>query len=69
MSPEDYPGAIARHHAILAEPITQSHATAPGLEGVTDLTGVIADSMARHCDPEVAFAPEGPYVVPVIEEA
>jgi hypothetical protein len=25
--------------------------------------------MARHRDPHVAFVPEGPYVVPVHEEA
>jgi lactate racemase len=36
---------------------------------VTDLTTAIADSMARHGDPRVAFVPEGPYVVPVHEEA
>jgi len=40
-----------------------------GVEHVTDLTGAIADSMARHRDPRVAFVPEGPYVVPVHEEA
>jgi hypothetical protein len=33
------------------------------------LTTAIADSMARHRDPRVAFVPEGPYVVPVHEEA
>jgi hypothetical protein len=40
-----------------------------GVERVTDLTTAIADSMARHGDPRVAFVPEGPYVVPVHEEA
>ena len=40
-----------------------------GVERVTDLTTAIADSMARHRDPQVAFVPEGPYVVPVHEEA
>jgi nickel-dependent lactate racemase len=40
-----------------------------GVERVTDLGGAIADSMARHRDPRVAFVPEGPYVVPVHEEA
>ena len=40
-----------------------------GVERVTDLTSAIADSMARHRDPRVAFVPEGPYVVPVHEEA
>ena len=40
-----------------------------GVERVPDLTGAVAESMARHRDPHVAFVPEGPYVVPVHEEA
>ncbi|HME98010.1 MAG TPA: nickel-dependent lactate racemase [Methylomirabilota bacterium] len=40
-----------------------------GVERVTDLAGAVAESMARHSDPHVAFVPEGPYVVPVHEEA
>jgi nickel-dependent lactate racemase len=40
-----------------------------GIERVTDLADAVADSMARHRDPHVAFVPEGPYVVPVHEEA
>jgi nickel-dependent lactate racemase len=40
-----------------------------GVERVADLTAAVADSMARHRDPDVAFVPEGPYVVPVHEEA
>jgi nickel-dependent lactate racemase len=40
-----------------------------GVERVTDLTAAVAESMARHRDPHVAFVPEGPYVVPVHEEA
>jgi nickel-dependent lactate racemase len=40
-----------------------------GVERVTDVGAAIADSMARHRDPRVAFVPEGPYVVPVHEEA
>ena len=39
-----------------------------GVERVTDVGAAIADSMARHRDPRVAFVPEGPYVVPVHEE-
>jgi lactate racemase len=35
-----------------------------GVERVTDLGAAIAESMARHGDPAVAFVPEGPYVVP-----
>jgi lactate racemase len=47
-------------------------ATAVGLTGVervSDLAGAVAESMARHRSPHVAFVPEGPYVVPVHEEA
>jgi nickel-dependent lactate racemase len=40
-----------------------------GVERVTDLSAAVAESMARHRDPHVAFVPEGPYVVPVHEEA
>jgi hypothetical protein len=40
-----------------------------GVDRVTDLAAAVADSMSRHADPRVAFVPEGPYVVPVPEEA
>jgi nickel-dependent lactate racemase len=40
-----------------------------GVERVSDLASAVAESMARHRDPHVAFVPEGPYVVPVHEEA
>ena len=36
-----------------------------GVDGVTYLASAIAESIARHADPHVAFVPEGPYVVPV----
>jgi nickel-dependent lactate racemase len=36
-----------------------------GVERVTDVAAAVADSIARHGDPRVAFVPEGPYVVPV----
>jgi len=36
-----------------------------GVERVTDVRAAVAESMARHRDPRVAFVPEGPYVVPV----
>ena len=36
-----------------------------GVERIDSLSAAIAESMARHCDPHVAFVPEGPYVVPV----
>jgi nickel-dependent lactate racemase len=39
-----------------------------GVERVADLTAAVAESMARHRDPHVAFVPEGPYVVPVHKE-
>lgn len=35
-----------------------------GVERVSDLGAAIAESIARHRDPAVAFVPEGPYVVP-----
>lgn len=35
-----------------------------GIERVSDLRAAIAESIARHGDPAVAFVPEGPYVVP-----
>ena len=47
-------------------------ATAAGLTGVervADLSAAVAESMGRQGDPHVAFVPEGPYVVPVHEEA
>ena len=47
--------------------LPEHDAALTGVERVTDLAGAIADSMARHRDPRVAFVPEGPYVVPVHE--
>jgi nickel-dependent lactate racemase len=35
-----------------------------GVDRVTDVTAAIAEGMACHADPHVAFVPEGPYVVP-----
>jgi lactate racemase len=40
-----------------------------GVERVHDLSAAVAESTARQRDPHVAFVPEGPYVVPVHEEA
>jgi nickel-dependent lactate racemase len=40
-----------------------------GVERVADVEAAIAESMARHRDPHVAFVPEGPYVVPVHDPA
>jgi nickel-dependent lactate racemase len=40
-----------------------------GVERVHDLSAAVAESMALQRDPHVAFVPEGPYVVPVHEEA
>jgi nickel-dependent lactate racemase len=36
-----------------------------GVERIADVGAAVAESMARHRDPHVAFVPEGPYVVPV----
>jgi nickel-dependent lactate racemase len=49
--------------------LEEPEAALTGVERVKDLTGAIADSIARQGDPRVAFVPEGPYVVPVPEEA
>jgi hypothetical protein len=46
----------------------EHEAALTGVERVADLTAAVADSMARHADPRVAFVPEGPYVVPVLQE-
>jgi hypothetical protein len=35
------------------------------VEPITSVEAAVAESMARHGDPRVAFVPEGPYVVPV----
>jgi hypothetical protein len=49
--------------------LEEPEAALTGVERVRDLAAAVADSMARHRDPQVAFVPEGPYVVPVPEEA
>jgi nickel-dependent lactate racemase len=36
-----------------------------GVDRVADVDQAIAESIARHGDPDVAFVPEGPYVVPM----
>ena len=36
-----------------------------GVERIGSVEAAIAESIARHGDPRVAFVPEGPYVVPV----
>jgi len=38
---------------------------ATGVSVIADIDAAIAESVARHDDPHVAFVPEGPYVVPV----
>jgi hypothetical protein len=45
--------------------LADADAALTGVECVEDLEGAIADSIARHGDPGVAFVPEGPYVVPL----
>lgn len=39
-----------------------------GVELVDDLDAALAQSLRRHGDPEIAFIPEGPYVVPVCRD-
>ncbi len=50
---------------IYTDGLDERDAALTGVERVTDLAAAVADSMARHRDPRVAFVPEGPYVVPV----
>ena len=57
------------HVRLYTDGLDAHDAALTGVERVTDLTSAIADSMARHRDPRVAFVPEGPYVVPVQERA
>ena len=45
--------------------LDEADARLTGVERVDDLTTAVAESMARHGDPHVAFVPEGPYVVPI----
>jgi len=45
--------------------LSEEDAALTGVDRVADITSAIAESMARHADPDVAFVPEGPYVVPV----
>jgi len=45
--------------------LDEDGAALTGVERVADLAAAVAESMARHRDPHVAFVPEGPYVVPV----
>jgi nickel-dependent lactate racemase len=45
--------------------LAEMDAALTGVDRVRDLTAAVAESMARHRDAEVAFVPEGPYVVPV----
>lgn len=49
--------------------LSAADASLTGVDRVSDLAGAVAESMARHGDPRVAFVPEGPYVVPVYEGA
>ncbi len=39
-----------------------------GIEQIGSVEQAISDSIERHHDPEVAFIPEGPYVIPVFAE-
>jgi lactate racemase len=45
--------------------LDDDEAALTGVDRVPDVTAAVAESMARHADPHVAFVPEGPYVVPV----
>lgn len=54
-------GRVALH----TDGLDEEDAALTGVERVANLTAAVADSMARHRDPHVAFVPEGPYVGPV----
>jgi lactate racemase len=58
------PMRIGRVH-LSSDGLNDVDAALTGVERVHDLTTAVAESMARHQDPRVAFVPEGPYVVPV----
>jgi nickel-dependent lactate racemase len=45
--------------------LADADAALTGVERIADVEAAIAESIARHGDPRVAFVPEGPYVVPV----
>jgi nickel-dependent lactate racemase len=49
---------------LYTEGLSELDAALTGVERAADLAGAIGDSMDRHGDPQVAFLPEGPYVVP-----
>jgi nickel-dependent lactate racemase len=58
------PMRVGRVH-LYTDGLSEEEATLTGVDLVADITSAIADSMSRHADPNVAFVPEGPYVVPV----
>jgi lactate racemase len=50
---------------LFSEGLKGEQAGLTGVEPITSVEAAVAESMARHGDPRVAFVPEGPYVVPV----
>jgi hypothetical protein len=58
------PMRVGRVH-LYTDGLSEEDAALTGVDRVTDVTSAIAESMARHADPHVAFVPEGPYVVPL----
>ena len=50
---------------LYSEGLSDEEAGLTGVERIASVDTAIAESMARAGDPNVAFVPEGPYVVPV----
>jgi lactate racemase len=48
--------------------LSQSDRQATGIEMIDSVEQAIADSIARSLDPNVAFIPEGPYVIPLFAQ-
>lgn len=58
----------ARVH-LFSEGLKAEETALTGLHSVTSVGEAIVAAMQRHGDPDVAFVPEGPYVVPQFAEA
>ena len=50
---------------LFTDGLNEVEAGLTGVEHIDDVAAAVADSMQRHGDDQVAFVPEGPYVVPV----
>ena len=55
---------VGRVH-LYTDGLTAKDAAITGVRRAESVESAVAESIERHGDPEVAFIPEGPYVVPV----